>query len=73
MEPVRDTATKARFDPSDRIAFKATTACLEEGLIVRALPGDTSAICPPRVIGKDGIGELASKLATTLDRTAAGI
>ena len=69
LELVKDPATKKRFDPSTKIAFKATAACLEEGLVVRALPGDTIAICPPLIIDEAGIDELVHKLAAGLDRT----
>lgn len=69
LELVKDPATKTRFAPADKIAFKATAACLEEGLVVRALPGDTIAICPPLIIDEAGIDELVEKLARGLDRT----
>jgi len=73
LELVRDPATKTRFDPADKIAFKATAACLEEGLVVRALPGDTIAICPPLIIDEAGIDELVTKLTRGLDRTHAAL
>jgi 4-aminobutyrate--pyruvate transaminase len=73
LELVKDPATRTRFDASDKIAFKATAACLEEGLVVRALPGDTVAICPPLIIDEDGIDELVNKLAAGLDRTKAAL
>ena len=68
LELVKDPATKTRFEPSDKIAFKATAACLEQGLVVRALPGDTLAICPPLIIDEAGIDELVDKLGRGLDR-----
>ena len=71
LELVKDPATKTRFDSSTKIAFKATAACLKEGLVVRALPGDTVAICPPLIIDEAGIDELVNKLAAGLDRTQA--
>ena len=61
LELVRDPATRTRFEPSEKIAFKATAACLEEGLVVRALPGDTIAICPPLIIDEAGIDELGKQ------------
>ncbi|MGK7295758.1 MAG: aminotransferase [Candidatus Wenzhouxiangella sp. M2_3B_020] len=71
LELVKDPENKVRFDPADKIAFKATAACMEEGLVVRALPGDTLAICPPLIIDEAGIDELVDKLARGLDRTQA--
>jgi len=73
LELVRDPATKTRFNPADKIAFKATAACLEQGLVVRALPGDTIAICPPLIIDEAGIDELVNKLAAGLEQTAAAV
>ena len=73
LELVKDPENKVRFDPADKIAFKATAACMEEGLVVRALPGDTLAICPPLIIDEAGIDELVDKLAKGLDRTRAAL
>jgi len=73
LELVKDPATKTRFEPADKIAFKATAACLEEGLVVRALPGDTVAICPPLIIDEAGIDELVGKLTRGIDRTHAAL
>ncbi len=69
LELVADKATKRAFPPSDKMAFKLAAACLAEGLVVRALPGDTIAICPPLIITEDQIDELVEKLGRGLDRT----
>lgn len=66
LELVRDKQGPERFAPSDKIAFRLAAACLDQGLIVRALPGDTIAICPPLIIDEDGIDELVSKLEAGL-------
>jgi len=68
VELVADRDTHERFPAEDRIAFKAAAACLDEGLIVRALPGDTIAICPPLVIDEAQVDELLDKLQRGLDR-----
>ena len=41
----------------------------EEGLIVRAVGGDTITICPPLIITADEIDELFARLTRALDRT----
>ncbi len=41
----------------------------DEGLIVRAVAGDTIAICPPLIIAPEEIDELFGKLTRALDRT----
>ena len=71
LELVRDKNRRERFAPSDKIAFRVASACLDQGLIVRALPGDTIAICPPLIIDEAGIDELVGKLEAALEVTAA--
>ena len=73
LELVRDKNRRERFAPSDKIAFRVASACLDQGLIVRALPGDTIAICPPLIIDEAGIDELVGKLEAALEVTAAGV
>lgn len=68
VELVADRETHERFAPDRKIAFKAAAACLEEGLVVRALPGDTIAICPPLIISEAQVDELVEKLVRGLDR-----
>ena len=41
----------------------------DEGLIVRAVAGDSIAICPPLIISPEEIDELFDKLTRALDRT----
>lgn len=69
LELVADKDTGKPFAPERKIAFEAAAACLEQGLVVRALPGDTIAICPPLVINEAQIEELVDKLEKGLDRT----
>jgi len=71
LEFIADKASGQRFDPADKIAFQVQNACLEAGLVIRALPGDTCAICPPLIIDEAGIDELVGKLAEGLDRVQA--
>ncbi len=68
LELVADKATGKPFAPERKMAFKAAAACLDEGLVVRALPGDTIAICPPLIINEAQIDELVDKLGRGLDR-----
>ena len=43
--------------------------CEEQGLILRALGGNTIAICPPLIITEAQIDELVQILTVSLDRT----
>ncbi|QOC21385.1 aminotransferase class III-fold pyridoxal phosphate-dependent enzyme [Wenzhouxiangella sp. AB-CW3] len=68
LELVADKASGQPFAAERKMAFKAAASCLDEGLVVRALPGDTIAICPPLIITEQQIDELVEKLSRGLDR-----
>ena len=70
LELVADKTSRAQFPPAEKMAFKVAAGCLAEGLIVRALPGDVVAICPPLIIDEAQIEELVDKLGRGLDRAA---
>jgi len=73
LELVADKNDKTLFPAQRKMAFAVAAACLDEGLIVRALPGDVVAICPPLIITPEQIDELVEKLSLGLDRTLAKI
>ena len=69
IELVADKKTKARFDPAQQVNQAATNFAEDNGLIVRPLPVDRLALCPPLVITEDEIDELFDRLTRTLDST----
>jgi 4-aminobutyrate--pyruvate transaminase len=69
IELVADKASKRSFDPKSAVAPRAVQLAEEEGLIVRALAGDSISICPPLVITPAEIDELFDRLGRALDRT----
>jgi 4-aminobutyrate--pyruvate transaminase len=69
VELVADKKTKASFDPARGAALKLGTFAEEAGLIVRPLPSDRFAICPPLVISEAEIGELFDRLERALAKT----
>ena len=71
IELVRDKAAKTSFDPRQGVGAKAVGFAQEEGLIVRAVSGDTIAVCPPLVIDGAGVNQLFDALEKALDRTLA--
>ena len=73
LELVADKASKTSFPPSEKMAFRVAAACLEEGLVVRAIVGDIIAVCPPLIINELQIEELAAKLERGLDRALASV
>lgn len=68
LELVADKPSRSPFPAAEKMAFKVAAACLEEGLVVRALAGDIVAVCPPLIINASQIDELAAKLERGLDR-----
>jgi 4-aminobutyrate--pyruvate transaminase len=70
LELVQDVALKRFFAPEAKAAMRVAALAAEAGLLVRALPGDTIAICPPLVITEAQIDELFDLLAGALCRFA---
>ena len=71
IELVADKQTKARFDPARQVNQAATNFAEDNGLIVRPLPVDRLALCPPLIISEAEIDELFDRLTRALDATAA--
>ena len=69
LELVADKASKRAFDPKRGVAARCVRFAEEEGLIVRAVIGDTVTACPPLIIKADEIDELFARLSRALDRT----
>ncbi len=57
------------FQASLGVGAYLMQACLEQGLIVRAL-GDTVAFCPPLIITVDQVDEIFTKFSRALEQTA---
>jgi len=68
VEMVANKATGAAFADGKAGAF-ATQACLENGLSLRAVAGNSMAFCPPLIINKEQIDEMIEKFSRALDRT----
>jgi 4-aminobutyrate---pyruvate transaminase len=63
--------SKRSFDPKRAIALRAVGFAQEEGVISRAIAGDTVSVCPPLVISESEIDEMFARLGRGLDRTYA--
>ena len=70
LELVADKKTRARFPAERQVAQVAVNFAEAEGLIVRPLPTDRIALCPPLIISEAEINELFDRLARALDATA---
>ncbi len=71
IELVADKRTKRPFDPKLGVAMRCVAAAQAEGLIVRALIGDTISLCPPLIISAQELELLFERLGRALDRTLA--
>ena len=68
VELVEDKTTKQSYEPDLKVAHQVFQKCLENGLILRALPsGDTVGICPPLIITEQQVHDLFDKLGAALD------
>src|SRR3954452_3616685 len=69
VELVADKAAKQSFETKAAVGSRAVALAQEEGLILRAMPGDVISICPPLVISPAEIDELFDRFGRPLDRT----
>jgi len=69
FELVADKRSKAAFDVAKGVSGRCVSLAEQEGLIARALPGDTIAVCPPLIISPQEIDDMFDRLGRALDRT----
>ena len=67
LELVKDKASKEQFPPSDKLAVQVVTAARKHAVIIRALPGDGIAICPPLIITDNEVNEMFDRCGRALD------
>ena len=67
VELVADRATKRPFEPEKKIAPRVAQRCLEDGLMVRALPsGQVLAFSPPLCITRAEVAEMLARFGQGL-------
>jgi 4-aminobutyrate--pyruvate transaminase len=69
LELVKDKRGKQSFDVKLSVGAKAARLAEEEGVLCRAVGGDTVALCPPLVIDGAEINAMFDCVARALDRT----
>jgi 4-aminobutyrate---pyruvate transaminase len=69
LELVKNKKTKESFEPRQGVGGKVVQFAQEEGLICRAVGGDSIALCPPLVITAEEINSIFDALSKALDRT----
>jgi L-2,4-diaminobutyrate transaminase len=69
IEFAQDPAAKQRFDADRRVGQQLAAACIEEGVIARALPhGDILGFAPPLVITRADIDDIVKRVARAVER-----
>ncbi len=72
LEFVADKAKKERFDPSKKVGPAVSAACLDEGLIARAMPeGDILGFAPPLIVSREEVDALVAMTKRAVDRVYA--
>jgi 4-aminobutyrate--pyruvate transaminase len=71
LELMRDKKANQTFDGKLGVGAKATRFAEEEGLICRAVAGDSVALCPPLIIDGAEINAMFDSLGRALDKTHA--
>ncbi len=69
IELVADKESRTRFDKNLKAGTVCRDACIEAGLVMRAV-GDTMIVSPPLVITREQVDELVDKAWKALDATA---
>jgi L-2,4-diaminobutyrate transaminase len=63
IEFVADPKTKKRFEADQKVGAKLSAACLEQGVIARAMPhGDILGFAPPLVITRAEVDEIIERV-----------
>lgn len=64
-----DRANRSHFDPSLKVGPQVAAACMEQGLIARAMPhGDILGFAPPLVVTPNEVDEIVAKAQVAVDK-----
>ena len=67
IELYADPAARVTFDPAVKAGPRLAEIAMKQGLIVRALGGDTIVFCPPLIITSEELDELFARFARAMD------
>ena len=68
LEIVLDKASKQSFPVEQKTALQIVNTARQNGLILRAVPGDTVALCPPLITSEAQIHTIFDKLSASLNQ-----
>ena len=66
IEFVSEPGSNKKPDPSRKVSAKIQQKIQEAGVILRSLPGDSLAFCPPLIIEESQIHEMFDKIDSVL-------
>ncbi|MBT5107047.1 MAG: aspartate aminotransferase family protein [Rhodospirillaceae bacterium] len=66
VQLAKDKSSRTHFDPSEGVGPFIAARAQEHGLIVRALPNDTVAFCPPLIITETEIDDMFDRFEKAL-------
>lgn len=71
IEFAADPAKRVRFDEPRKIGAQLAAACVEEGVISRAMPhGDILGFAPPLIISRDEIDDVVARVSRAVERVS---
>jgi L-2,4-diaminobutyrate transaminase len=69
IEFAADPKARRRFEVGQKVGAQLSLACLEEGVICRAMPhGDILGFAPPFVITRDDVEDVIRRVAKAVER-----
>jgi L-2,4-diaminobutyrate transaminase len=72
LEFAADRETPTLFDPAKKVGPQVAAACLEQGVIARAMPqGDILGFAPPLCLTRDEADQIVDKVKAAVDQVAA--
>ena len=73
VEIVRDKTTRGSFDPKASVAAFLVRRAQHHGIILRNMPGDIVAFCPPLIITERELDEMFAGFRKALDDTSRSV
>lgn len=71
LEFIADKGAKKRFEPGARVGSRVASACIDNGLIARAMPhGDILGFAPPLIVSSAEIDDIVDRTRRAVDKVA---
>jgi L-2,4-diaminobutyrate transaminase len=69
IEFAANPSKRERFDPARKVGAQLAAACIEEGVVARAMPqGDMLGLAPPLIITREEIDDVIARIARAVER-----